>query len=38
MRLSLGFIPSGYIDNLPQGKRELIFCKNLPPQTPTPLP
>jgi GNAT superfamily N-acetyltransferase len=31
MHLVLGFRPSGYIDNLPQGKRELIFCKDLPP-------
>jgi hypothetical protein len=31
MHLALGFRPSGYIDNLPQGKRELIFCKDLPP-------
>ena len=29
MHTALGFIPSGYIDNLPQGYRELLFYKRL---------
>lgn len=29
MHSGLGFTPSGYIDNLPQGYRELIFYKRL---------
>ena len=28
---ALGFVPSGYIDNLPQGYRELLFYKRLQP-------
>ena len=31
MHTALGFIPSGYIDNLPQGYRELLFYKRLGP-------
>jgi ribosomal protein S18 acetylase RimI-like enzyme len=29
---SLGFTPSGYIDNLPQGTRELLFYRRVPPR------
>ena len=29
MHRALGFTPSGYIDNLPQGYRELLFYKRL---------
>ncbi|OGL02531.1 MAG: hypothetical protein A3D33_10490 [Candidatus Rokubacteria bacterium RIFCSPHIGHO2_02_FULL_73_26] len=31
MHAALGFSPSGYIDNLPQGYRELLFYKRLEP-------
>ncbi|PYO01528.1 MAG: hypothetical protein DMD91_07385 [Candidatus Rokuibacteriota bacterium] len=31
MLSALGFAPSGYIDNLPQGYRELLFYKRLHP-------
>lgn len=31
MHTALGFSPSGHIDNLPQGYRELLFYKRLPP-------
>jgi predicted GNAT superfamily acetyltransferase len=31
MHTALGFVPSGYIDNLPQGYRELLFYKRLHP-------
>ena len=31
MLSALGFTPSGYIDNLPQGYRELLFYKRLHP-------
>jgi len=31
MHTALGFVPSGHIDNLPQGYRELLFYKRLPP-------
>ena len=31
MHSALGFAPSGYIDNLPQGYRELLFYKRLRP-------
>ncbi len=31
MHTALGFAPSGYIDNLPQGYRELLFYKRLRP-------
>jgi GNAT superfamily N-acetyltransferase len=31
MHTALGFTPSGYIDNLPQGYRELIFYKRIQP-------
>lgn len=30
MLTALGFVPSGHIDNLPQGYRELLFYKRLP--------
>ncbi|MGD9765987.1 MAG: N-acetyltransferase family protein [Candidatus Binatia bacterium] len=30
MHRALGFTPSGHIDNLPQGYRELLFYKRLP--------
>ena len=29
MHHALGFVPSGYIDNLPQGYRELLFFRRL---------
>jgi predicted GNAT superfamily acetyltransferase len=32
MHTALGFAPSGYIDNLPQGVRELLFYKRLAPR------
>jgi GNAT superfamily N-acetyltransferase len=32
MHAALGFVPSGHIDNLPQGPRELIFYKRIPPR------
>jgi GNAT superfamily N-acetyltransferase len=32
MHSALGFAPSGYIDNLPQGTRELLFYKRIPPR------
>jgi predicted GNAT superfamily acetyltransferase len=31
MHGALGFAPSGHIDNLPQGSRELVFYKRIPP-------
>jgi len=31
MHTALGFTPSGHIDNLPQGYRELLFYKRLHP-------
>ena len=31
MHTALGFAPSGHIDNLPQGYRELLFYKRLTP-------
>lgn len=31
MHAALGFVPSGQIDNLPQGYRELLFYKRLHP-------
>jgi GNAT superfamily N-acetyltransferase len=31
MHAALGFVPSGFIDNLPQGYRELLFYKRLHP-------
>ena len=31
MHTALGFTPSGHIDNLPQGYRELLFYKRLSP-------
>lgn len=31
MHTGLGFVPSGHIDNLPQGYRELLFFKRLAP-------
>jgi hypothetical protein len=31
MHSALGFAPSGHIDNLPQGYRELLFYKRLRP-------
>jgi len=33
MHAALGFVPSGYIDNLPQGSRELLFYKRIPPRS-----
>ena len=33
MHTALGFQPSGHIDNLPQGTRELLFYKRIPPRT-----
>ena len=32
MHSALGFAPSGYIDNLPQGSRELVFYRRIPPR------
>src|SRR5262245_58294750 len=32
MHTALGFKPSGHIDNLPQGARELVFYKRIPPR------
>jgi GNAT superfamily N-acetyltransferase len=32
MHAALGFRPSGQIDNLPQGRRELLFFKRVPPR------
>jgi len=32
MHSALGFAPSGHIDNLPQGSRELVFYKRIPPR------
>jgi GNAT superfamily N-acetyltransferase len=32
MHAALGFQPSGHIDNLPQGCRELLFYKRIPPR------
>jgi hypothetical protein len=29
---ALGFTPSGHIDNLPQGTRELLFYRRIPPR------
>jgi GNAT superfamily N-acetyltransferase len=31
MHTALGFTPSGYVDNLPQGTRELLFYRRIPP-------
>jgi GNAT superfamily N-acetyltransferase len=31
MHRALGFVPSGHVDNLPQGYRELLFYKRLHP-------
>ncbi|HVQ75821.1 MAG TPA: GNAT family N-acetyltransferase [Candidatus Binatia bacterium] len=33
MHTALGFAPSGHIDNLPQGVRELLFYKRIPPRS-----
>ncbi|HEV8438962.1 MAG TPA: GNAT family N-acetyltransferase [Methylomirabilota bacterium] len=32
MHVALGFVPSGHIDNLPQGARELVFYRRIPPR------
>jgi RimJ/RimL family protein N-acetyltransferase len=32
MHAALGFVPSGHVDHLPQGKRELLFFKAIPPR------
>jgi GNAT superfamily N-acetyltransferase len=32
MHVALGFVPSGHIDNLPQGARELLFYRRVPPR------
>jgi ribosomal protein S18 acetylase RimI-like enzyme len=32
MHAALGFTPSGHIDNLPQGTRELLFYRRVPPR------
>jgi RimJ/RimL family protein N-acetyltransferase len=32
LHAALGFVPSGHIDNLPQGVRELLFYKRIPPR------
>ena len=36
MHAALGFRPSGHVDNLPQGKRELLFFKRVPPRAAPP--
>lgn len=36
MHTALGFRPSGFVDNLPQGKRELLFFKRVPPRAAPP--
>jgi GNAT superfamily N-acetyltransferase len=33
MHAALGFTPSGHIDNLPQGLRELVFYRRIPPRS-----
>ena len=33
MHTALGFTPSGYVDNLPQGTRELLFYRRVPPRS-----
>ena len=32
MHAALGFVPSGHLDNLPQGSRELFFYRRIPPR------
>jgi GNAT superfamily N-acetyltransferase len=32
MHTALGFTPSGHVDNLPQGTRELLFYRRIPPR------
>jgi len=32
MHTALGFAPSGHLDNLPQGSRELFFYRRIPPR------
>jgi GNAT superfamily N-acetyltransferase len=32
MHAALGFVPSGYVDNLPRGHRQLIFYRRIPPR------
>jgi len=32
MHTAVGFMPSGHIDNLPQGTRELLFYRRIPPR------
>ena len=32
MHTALGFVPSGHLDNLPQGSRELFFYRRIPPR------
>jgi len=32
MHMALGFTPSGHVDNLPQGTRELLFYRRIPPR------
>jgi len=36
MHAALGFRPSGFVDNLPQGKRELLFFKRVAPKAAPP--
>lgn len=36
MLAALGFRPSGHVDNLPRGTRELIYFKRIPPRTGPP--
>jgi GNAT superfamily N-acetyltransferase len=36
MHAALGFRPSGHVDNLPQGRRELLFFKRVPPRPAPP--
>jgi len=32
MHAALGFVPSGHVDNLPRGHRQLIFYRRIPPR------
>lgn len=34
MHGALGFAPSGHVDNLPRGKRQLLYFKRIPPKAP----
>jgi len=36
MHGALGFVPGGHVDHLPQGRRELIFFRRIPPKGAAP--